>query len=108
MSNSHEEKQKYLYENIIQKDYNPEEFVDFIKQYKENGENIENWELEELKKIVDKFISKDKNNETITKDKKEDDSKGTNIGYITNNNNVLYSPIFKENNINIDIIEYYN
>lgn len=47
-----EEKQKYLQKEIVDAGYNTEEFIAFIKIQKENGEDINNWTLEELIEVL--------------------------------------------------------
>ncbi len=52
-----EEKQIYLRENILEKGYNAEEFINFLTT--KNGDeevNITNWSLNELKQLVNVFI----------------------------------------------------
>ena len=54
-----EEKQNYLRENILEKGYNPNEFVDFLKSKKgEAGSDISNWSMDDLKEVVQEFVSK--------------------------------------------------
>ena len=50
------EKQNYLNQEIIEKGYNPEEFINYISLIKGgNGINIENWNYNELKEAVENF-----------------------------------------------------
>ena len=56
-------KQKYLRENIIEKGYEAEAFINYLQTLKgwylrnlENGENIESWTMEELEEVVSNFI----------------------------------------------------
>lgn len=50
------EKQNYLNQEIIEKGYNPEEFINYISLIKgENGIKIENWNFNELKDAVENF-----------------------------------------------------
>lgn len=46
-----EEKQKYLRENILEKDYDAEEFMDFCENYHGNVD-IDNWTLWELTEVI--------------------------------------------------------
>lgn len=46
-------KQDYLFKEIIEANYDPEAFQDYIEQYK--GVNLESYTLDELKSIVEKF-----------------------------------------------------
>lgn len=57
-----EEKQQYLREKILEKNYDAEEFMDFCENYKGNVD-IDSWSLQQLKdvhliypQIVQKFI----------------------------------------------------
>ena len=56
-----EEKQKYLRENIIEKGYNPDKFLEFLSSKKgESGTKLENWTIQELMDATQEFI---KNNQ---------------------------------------------
>ena len=56
---SQEEKQNYLRENILEKGYDPNTFVEFLKTKKgEAGSDITNWSMEDLTEVVQEFISK--------------------------------------------------
>ena len=58
MDSSQEEKQNYLRENILEKGYDTNDFVEFLKSKKgEEGADISNWTLEDLKQVVAEFIS---------------------------------------------------
>ena len=55
---SQEEKQNYLRENILEKGYNTEEFVNFLKFKKgEEGADVSMWSMKDLKEIVQDFIN---------------------------------------------------
>ena len=52
-----EEKQKYLRENVLEKGYDPDKFMAFLTMKKgEEGINLENWSLEELKEVTTEFL----------------------------------------------------
>ena len=54
--NSVEEKQNYLRENIIEKGYDPNEFVEFAESKKgENAKDINHWRLPSLIVTVEEF-----------------------------------------------------
>ena len=56
---SQEEKQNFLRENILNKGYNVNEFVDFLRTKKgEEGEDISNWSMVDLYEVVQEFVSK--------------------------------------------------
>ncbi len=50
-----EQKQNYLVNEIMNQNYDPEKFSDYISNLKENGTDLNNWTLEELKQIVISF-----------------------------------------------------
>lgn len=58
-SKSQLKKQKFLRENIIDQDLNPEKFINFLEGQKEDGQDIDNWTLKELKEQVELFKSED-------------------------------------------------
>lgn len=58
-----ESKQQFLRQRILDVGYDPDKFGEFMVDQKEGGDNLENWELNELKEAVEKFI---KINEPIT------------------------------------------
>jgi hypothetical protein len=49
------EKQKYLVEEIINKNYDTEKFSEYISNLKENGTDLNNWTFDELKDVVSSF-----------------------------------------------------
>ena len=53
--NEIEEKQKYLRNEIMNQNYDTNKFSDYISNLKENGVDLNNWTLEELKKVVSDF-----------------------------------------------------
>ena len=56
--NTAEEKQNYLRVNILDKGYDTNKFIEFLKSKKgEDGADITNWTMEDLKNIVKEFIS---------------------------------------------------
>ena len=57
-NNSEEEKQNYLRENILDKGFDAEDFVLFLTQKKgDEGVDLKNWSLNELKFLVQEYIS---------------------------------------------------
>lgn len=48
-------KQQYLQKNILDNDLDAYEFSDFLGTQKLDGENIDNWNLEELESQVEYF-----------------------------------------------------
>ena len=64
---SSEEKQEYLRVHIIQKGREPELFISYLEQQKEDGADIDNWTLEELKAIVEQYTESLDNGEEMTR-----------------------------------------
>ena len=57
---SQEEKQNYLRENILEKGYDTNKFIDFLKSKKgEEGGDISSWSMPDLQEVVQEFISLD-------------------------------------------------
>jgi len=54
---SSQEKQEYLRIHIIEKNLDPELFISYLEQQKEDGANVENWDLEELKELVQEYTT---------------------------------------------------
>ena len=54
-NNDIEEKQKYLVEEIMNKNYDAEKFSEYISNLKENGTDLNNWTFDELKDVVSSF-----------------------------------------------------
>ena len=66
MSNLEEEKQNYLRENILDKGYEAEDFVSYLIQKKgDEGVDLSNWSLNELKLVVQEYIFAHPRNENI-------------------------------------------
>lgn len=61
------QKQLYLRTNILETGYDPEKFLHFISNERLQGENVDNWTLEELETLVAVFkrTCKDKDPETL-------------------------------------------
>ena len=116
-----EQKQKYLRDEILSKNYDADEFSEFISHYKENGLDLSNWTFDELKDAVEKFKNKNKGED----DEKSIEKEVENIknSYIINriedlvskpdNNNNLENKNNNNDNINnnnngieFDIIDY--
>ena len=97
MTDTEEQKQNYLRENILDKGYEAEDFVTYLTSKKgDEGINLGNWSLEELKSVVQEYIS---NNPLNNKQEAEN-----NINQANNTipNNLVQNPILTQyiNNIN--------
>jgi hypothetical protein len=57
MEDDKEIKQTYLRTEIMEKGFNTDEFVDFLLEKKggEDGANVENWAMDDLKAAVEEF-----------------------------------------------------
>jgi len=56
-----EQKQKYLRENVLEKGYDPDKFMEFLTMKKgESGIDLENWTLKELIDVTNEFLSNNK------------------------------------------------
>lgn len=62
--NEIEEKQNYLRKEIMNQNYNTDKFSDYISNLKENGVDLNNWTLEELKEVVTSFKNQENSEET--------------------------------------------
>ena len=96
-----QEKQSYLREMVLEKGYDADEFMSFLKSKKgESGLDLNNWTLNELKNAVKTFIQH-KNNT----DEPEEEKKNTNSNYINENNSQENNEIHfqpKEENLEIE------
>ena len=54
------QKQELLKNEIVSKNYDPNKFLQFCLYQKENGDDMNNWTFDELKKCVEKFIETQK------------------------------------------------
>jgi hypothetical protein len=57
-----EQKKQYLTSEIINKNYNSSDFINFCVKKKENGDDLLNWTFEELKQCVSEFQKQQKDN----------------------------------------------
>ena len=96
-----QEKQSYLREMVLEKGYDADEFMSFLKSKKgESGLDLNNWTLNELKNAVKTFIQH-KNNT----DEPEEEKENTNSNYINENNSQENNEIHfqpKEENLEIE------
>ena len=94
-------KQQLLKSEIIDNGYDQTEFIEFCMQKKKDGDDLNNWTYEELKKIIKEFITKinhenlneKKNKEIIKKEQENNIENNTendnNINEISNENEEL-------------------
>ena len=73
-----EEKQNYLRENILEKGYDGNDFVNFLIEKKgEGGADVANWSLHDLKQVVKEFIKinegDEENQKEIEQEQKTED-----------------------------------
>ena len=97
MTDTEEQKQNYLRENILDKGYEAEDFVTYLTSKKgDEGINLGNWSLEELKSVVQEYIS---NNPLNNKQEAENNTNQVNN---TIPNNLVQNPILTQNINNIN------
>ena len=85
-------KQKLLKSEILDNGYDQSEFIEFCMQRKKDGDDLNNWTIEELKNVIKDFITKinhdnlkeKKNKEIIQKESLEEKEKENN----DNNNEI--------------------
>ncbi len=83
-----EKKQFYLRENILNKGYNAEEFMNYLKAKKgEKGLDLRNWDRWELEKAVTQFIALKKFNSKINLPQRPNTSGDGLDNIFTNNSN---------------------
>ena len=103
MSDTEEQKQNYLRENILDKGYEAEDFVTYLTSKKgDEGMNLMNWSLEELKSVVQEYIQ---NNPLNDKNESENTINQPNNDL---QNNLVTNPILAQNinnlnNLNLNI-----
>ena len=97
-----EEKQNFLRENILEKGYDANLFVEFLIDKKgEEGADVGNWTMNDLQKVVKEFISLQNNNNNkinSSQEAKNQEINPTNFNKnkIKNSNNPL------ENNLSLN------
>jgi predicted transposase YbfD/YdcC len=100
MIDSEEEKQNYLRENILDKGYEAEEFVSYLTSKKgEEGVNLNNWSLEELKSVVQEYIKNNPINNKIENDNNIQNIPNQMNMNINMQNNLLQNPLLQNMNI---------
>ena len=88
-----QEKQNYLINEIVNENYSPEKFSDYISNFKENGTDLNNWTLDELKQIVISFKNQEKSREINYEETIEKEVENVRNSFILSKPN-------KENNLN--------
>ena len=61
-------KQTLLQTEIIDKNYDKTAFISFCLSKKENGDDLNNWTLDELKQIVSEFVSTQNEGQSVQVD----------------------------------------
>ena len=61
-------KQTLLQTEIIDKNYDKTAFINFCLSKKENGDDLNNWTLDELKQIVSEFVSTQNEGQSVQVD----------------------------------------
>ncbi|MCQ2820842.1 MAG: hypothetical protein MJ252_26590 [archaeon] len=73
-----EQKMQLLQSEIIDKNLDKESFVNFCLRKKDNGDDLNNWTLEELKVLVSEFANS-KNAKPVEEKKEEEEIKKENV-----------------------------
>ena len=94
-------KQKLLKSEIIDRCYDQSAFIEFCMQQKKDGDDLDNWTYDELKEVIQKFITKT-NEQYINENKKEEEINKPPIIEINDNKNQIIEN--KSNNISTNII----
>ena len=89
-------KQKLLKNEIIDRCYDQNAFIEFCMQKKKDGDDLNNWTYDELKNVIQKFIT-EINSEYINQDKEQE---------IIIKENIEEVNIKENNNQNINKIEF--
>ena len=64
MDDPNKEKQQYLYQEIIEKKYDAEQFQEYLSGYKPFGDDLENWSMSQLRESVSEFQKQQDNEES--------------------------------------------
>ena len=97
-------KKQFLTQEIINRGYNTNDFLNFCLTKKQNGDDLENWPLEELKECVKDFQQKNNNDEKSTSMKSflfTNTSQNNNNNYYPNQNYLQSNQINQRINENI-------
>ena len=94
-------KQRLLKSEIIDRCYDQTAFIDFCMQQKKDGDDLDNWTYDELKEVIQKFITKT-NEQYINENKKEEEINKPPIIEINDNKKQIIEN--KSNNISTNII----
>ena len=65
-------KQSLLQSEIIEKNYDKTAFINFCLSKKENGDDLNNWTIDELTEIVKEFVSTQSEGQAQTEQKVDD------------------------------------
>ena len=84
-------KQNLLNMEIVDKNYDQNEFINFCLSKKENGDDLNSWTYDELENIVHEFVSENEKN-----------FNQLNINNEKSNNNIISNNIIQSNNNNIN------
>ena len=107
-NNDLEKKQAFLRTEIMEKNYDPEKFSEFLSKFKENGLDLSNWTFEELQQVVNQFQNNNNTNINNSRNSEEKGIENVRNSFIidsslvkeiqNNNKNNPYDKIFDEKN----------
>ena len=81
-----EEKQKFLVNEIMNQNYDPQRFSDYISELKENGTDLNNWTFEELEEIVISFKNQENSSSINNGENIEKEVENVRNSFIFSNN----------------------
>ena len=102
-------KQNYLVKEIMDQNYSPEKFSDYISNLKENGTDLNNWTIEELEEVVTSFKNQQNLEESNNEENIEKEVENVKNSFILsklkkdNNNNNIFE--INEEDIKFDNVE---
>ena len=73
------QKQSLLQKEIIDKNYDKTSFINYCLSKKENGDDLNNWTLEELTEVVKEFAKNQKDNQPQENNQKEEEINQENV-----------------------------
>ena len=91
-------KQSFLKTEIIDKNIDQDKFLDYCMQIKENGDDINSWTFDELKKCVsdfDELLKKESEQEKEKEKEKEKVKEFASLNSFLSNNNTISNLIFQ-------------
>ena len=67
------EKQRFLRKKILNKGYPASHFVGYLSEKRDDGDNLDNWSMEELKEVVHSYLIDNPSPEDLANDNEDQD-----------------------------------